>query len=248
MLIRDNHGVTGPAHIVFRSLVGAALDVGQVPTHLAAEGIVLFAQADRLTLTHALTSWAVARTHPHADRSAFTAVQPRTSVAGPGAAGFSHARLAPHTDRALTSRPPSLIALLIEQAAHDGGQSLLVDIRPTAIGAGCSASALTLGSADAGRWPILEINAEMARARFRDDAMARPQALDPHGHKILDQIRKLTSTPTVLSLKAGEGYLLHNHRILHGRTSFAGDRLAARLLADIRPGHEFAWLNEGFTI
>ena len=246
-LIRDNLYVAGSARTVFRSLTGSALDSVDVPAQLAVDGIVLFTHPTRQTLTESVASWAVARAHPHADSSAFTSLEPRPSMTGAGTLGFAHDRLWPHTDRALTSRPPSLMALIIERAAAEGGQSLLVDMR-RAVREHCGSPRLALVTDGSGVWPILEINVGLARIRFRDDEVAHPRALDPAGQQLLTRIRKLTTETMVLRFEAGEGYLLHNHRILHGRTSFTGDRLAARLLADVQPEHGFAWLNQGFSI
>ncbi|WP_369797512.1 TauD/TfdA family dioxygenase [Nocardia sp. CNY236] len=45
------------------------------------------------------------------------------------------------------------------------------------------------------------------------------------------------------TLEPGDGYVLHNHRWLHGRTAFTGDRVMYRLSLDPHP--EFA-IRSGF--
>jgi hypothetical protein len=40
----------------------------------------------------------------------------------------------------------------------------------------------------------------------------------------------------VLSVRAGSGYVLNNHRWLHGRRGFEGPRLMYRVIANPLPG------------
>lgn len=234
--------------IVFRTLAGGVVEAPEVPARLAVDGVVVLTRARRDLLVSAMADWAELREHPDADESGFTVIEPRSSVAAPGDAGFSRARIAPHTDRAVVPKPPAVVAVVIEQAAERGGQALLADLR------GCqelanesSAASLRLETRLAGSWPVVQRTEGFVRVRFRDDAVARPNAVGGSGRQLLGSIRMLAARPAVLQLDAGEGYIVHNHRVLHGRESFRGYRRAVRLLADVRPGHSLAWLNYGFA-
>jgi hypothetical protein len=240
--------VTARDLIVFRTLAGCVVEGPEVPACLAVDGVVVFTGARRDLLVSAMAGWAEFREHPDADESGFTVIEPRVGVAVPGDAGFSRARIAPHTDRAVVAKPPAVVAVVIEHAAERGGQVLLADLR------GCrelaeesSAASLRLESRLTGIWPVVQIDEGLLRVRYRDDAVARPRATGGSGRRLLGGIQMLAALPAVLQLGTGEGYIVHNHRILHGRESFHGYRRAARLLADVRPGHSFAWLNYGFA-
>lgn len=107
---------------------------------------------------------------------------------------------------------------------------------------------LWLHAADGKCWPVIETTRGVVRVRFRDDDMAQPVRAGVRGHVLLARLRALAARPVVLGLGEGEGYLVHNHRVLHGRTSFLGYRRVVRLLANVRPEHRFAWLNDGFAL
>jgi hypothetical protein len=243
-----NPTVVDGSRIVFRTLAGDVLEGTDVPARLASDGVVLFAHAGRDRLASAMTGWAEFREHPDADESGFTVIAPRADGRDSGRAGFSRARIPPHTDRALTPRPPTLVAVVIEHSAEVGGQVLLADARRCAgLSQDPGTASLTLEGRVAGAWPVLESNEGLVRLRYRDDTVGRPRAADEQGRRLLSRIRRLSACPVILRLGTGEGYIVHNHRVLHGRESFQGYRRAARLLADVRPDHRFSWLNHGFA-
>ncbi|MBS2963955.1 hypothetical protein KGA66_12940 [Actinocrinis puniceicyclus] len=239
--------------IAFRSIGGTAVGLDEVAACLSADGIVVFTRAHRTRLADLLEPWTVARTHPHADGGAVTVIEPHPSASEPGSNGFSRGAVAPHTDRALIRQPPALAAVLVERPATSGGLSLLVDLkadrwfrllarhRPTQ-------RSLWLHAADGSRWPVIEATGGLMRARFRDDDLARPRHTGVPGRVLLARLRTLSAKPLVLRLGEGEGYMVHNHRVLHGRSAFPGYRRVVRLLADVRPEHPFTWLNDGFVL
>lgn len=238
--------------IVFRGIAGDVVGIDDVAARLGAEGIVVFSGAHRDLLADCLESWTVPRAHPHADSRAFTVIEPRSSAVGPGDRGFSCSGITPHTDRALVPDPPALAALLMERPAPDGGHSLLVDPGPDRIfrlltGTGPAAHRLCLHAADGTCRPVVDAAHGLMRVRFRDDDVAWPRPAGMRARALLARLRALSIRPLTLRLGAGEGYLLHNHRVLHGRTGFSGHRTAVRLLADLRPEHRFGWLNDGFA-
>lgn len=236
------------AHLItFSNLSGSGVSEGEIAPALAKEGIVLFKRGDREQLGEFLGRLAHLRDHPHAAPSGETLIEPQQTGGSPGAAGFSQFGLAPHTDRALMLRPPTLVAVLIEQAASYGGQSLVADASPISrLADGLAARSLVLEAEGNGRFPVLETHMGLVRVRFRDDEVARPCAEFNGGLRVLVALRAIIAQAAQLPLTGGEGYIVHNHRVLHGRTAFRGYRRALWILADIRPGHPYAWLNDGF--
>jgi hypothetical protein len=170
-----------------------------------------------------------------------------------GLAGFTRARLPPHTDRSLQPDPPSLLAAVMISPAVSGGQASLVDgaqvlaeLRRTF--APATISSLRLRGADGLTVPVMWISDGLAKIRFRDDRVAAPYCTTGD-RAALDGLRDLISaSATSVPLGPGDGYVLHNHRYLHGRLSFTGDRLLARMLAKVSGCHRLAWLNKGFPV
>lgn len=234
--------------ISFRSLDDAAIGPGCLAEHLETFGVVLFFDATRESLAESLASWTVMFRHPHAAPDGLTVLRPGGRSSG---AGFSHAAIGPHTDRAQIAEPPTVVAVLVEHPAEVGGESLLVDVaRDRALfhGALQAPGHLVLRDAEDGRRPVIEQHGRRVRVRYRDDVLAYPVAVDEAGEVVLSRLRALFSAPRVLRMDAGSGYVLHNHRVLHGRTAFAGPRTAVRLLANIAPQHPYERLNDGFTM
>jgi alpha-ketoglutarate-dependent taurine dioxygenase len=234
--------------ISFCSLDDQAIGPGCVAEHLEDFGVVLFFDATRESLASAMASWTVLFRHPHAAPDGLTVLRP---VEGSGGAGFSNAAIGLHTDRAQIADPPTVVAVLVERPAEVGGDSLLVDAasdRALLLGAVQTPERLVLCDAEDGRRPVVEQHGGRVRVRYRNDALARPLAVDEAGEVVLSRLHSLLKVPRVLRLGAGCGYVLHNHRVLHGRTAFAGPRTAVRLLANIAPQHPYENLNDGFTM
>ena len=96
--------------ISFRSLDDQVVGPGSVAEHLEAFGVVLFFDATRKSLTAAMASWTVLFHHPQAAADGLTVLRPG---GGSGGAGFSHAAIGPHTDRAQIADPPTVVAVLV---------------------------------------------------------------------------------------------------------------------------------------
>lgn len=234
--------------ISFRSLDDEAVGPGSLAEHLETFGVALFFDATRESLAAYMASWTVLFHHPHAAPDGLTVLQPG---GGPDGTGFSRAAIGPHTDRAQIADPPAVVALLVEQPAEVGGESLLVDIasdRALLRLALQSPERLVLRDKEDHRHPVVEQHGERVRVRYRDDALARPMAVNDAGEVVLSRIHALAMTPRLLHMGAGCGYVLHNHRVLHGRTKFTGPRTVVRLLANVAPTHPLERLNDGFTL
>lgn len=183
--------------------------------------------------------------HPHAEASGLThvtcgaAAADRRDAAARNELGLTNTALTPHTDRCAMAVPPELMAFWIEAQSAVGGVSTFVDghriveelsshdpesihalTRPTSV-VFKSEQGLQEGS-------ILTLGRDRFLLRFRFDHMVY---LAPDVAAIMPRFIALVRELTIkLPLATGDGYLLNNHRWLHGRTHFVGTRSAYRLL------------------
>lgn len=71
------------------------------------------------------------------------------------------------------------------------------------------------------------------RVRYRNDGLVK------YSPEITRFLPVLTASikrhTTCFTLEPGQGYVLHNHRWLHGRTAFTGDRVMYRLSLEPHP-------------
>ncbi|MGV9677354.1 TauD/TfdA family dioxygenase [Nocardia sp. NPDC003482] len=80
------------------------------------------------------------------------------------------------------------------------------------------------------------------RIRYRRDNLVK---YSPEVRRWLPTFDAAIDRHTVrFGLEPGEGYVLHNHRWLHGRAAFTGERVMYRL--SLNPHPEFA-IPSGFT-
>ena len=143
-----------------------------------------------------------------------------------------------------------LAAVLVTPAAT-GGHALLADgaaVLATLLRThGASAvSKLRLCTADGVTVPIVATCGGLTRIRFRDDRLAAPCSVDGDEGLVTALRQAVAAATWSLPLAEGDGYLIHNLRYLHGRTSFTGNRKLVRLLATVRASR-LAWLNQGFS-
>jgi hypothetical protein len=230
----------------FHDLGGEPVAVPRVLDVLARDGVVIFRDATRASLLAWFTRWAVVRSHPHADATGLTVITPTTrALAAPGTGGFGRETLPPHTDRSLDTAPPAVAAILVERPAPSGGESLLLD-GSTLVAR--DPSLVVLRGAGGVSVPLTERRAELWRVRYRDDEVARPVDLGrPDGPPVRGKAL-WSGRPRVVRLTAGEGYVVHNLRYLHGRYAFHGDRCVIRVLGDVRDDSPYRWLNDGFRL
>ncbi|GAA2496117.1 hypothetical protein GCM10023100_47010 [Actinocorallia cavernae] len=195
--------------------------------------------------------------HRDADPDGLTVIRDTGRHEGrPGFAGLGRGDLAPHTECAQLLHPPRLLLLACARTADAGGESLLVDGRavlaeladshPAALEALSAPRAAYFGGADGHFAPVLEsLPHGRWRLRLRQDSLARfSQEADAH----LPALRRAVERNTTrLLLADGQGLVLDNHRVLHGRTSFVGERLLLRALGQpdprlaLEPGFPAPW-------
>ncbi|MFE9914102.1 TauD/TfdA family dioxygenase [Micromonospora sp. NPDC005553] len=226
-----------------------------LPLTLARDGIVLIQQGSVAEVQALLDRWTVPFDHPHQVADGLTVIAPRVRANdGDNEAGFTDLPLSPHTDRSLHVQPPSVLATLMLAPARAGGCATLVDgarvltlIRRRADDTAIARLRLRTTSGQSGP-PVVEFIPGYAHIRYRDDRIAGPHSTDGHTDLVADLRRLISDTARSLHLDAGDGYLVHNHRFLHGRTAFTGDRSLVRFLARVDSDHSYAWLNRGFSI
>lgn len=160
-----------------------------------------------------------------------------------GYAGFSKGELAPHTERSGVPAPPRLMLLVCAQPADEGGESLLTDgralhadlytrWRQAAVMLSRPRTAF-FGAGDGHATQVFTVHpGGRITLRLRQDGLAR---WSPVVHSYLPHLRAAASRHQHhLSLTAGQGYLLDNHRWLHARTPFSSDRQCWRALGEPR--------------
>ncbi|TDC76314.1 hypothetical protein E1285_40190 [Actinomadura sp. 7K507] len=219
---------------------GAPIDPAIMSDTLATSGVVFIRDGDLPTLIELLLTFSELYHHPHEDSVGITRIEGASSastIGHPGRQAFSRDALPLHTDRAMVAAPPTLATLLTVQAPAQGGEALLADLAPAIhrltrlpdLAEACRSAVLVSADRQA---PVLEpLGPAGYRFRYRNDAIARSRLLSSCGWPVLEELRKLRNTPRVVRMSAGDGYIVHNHRYLHGRRSFSGDRQMIRLLA-----------------
>ncbi|MEV6373588.1 TauD/TfdA family dioxygenase [Micromonospora musae] len=233
----------------------AEIDADQVPFALARDGLVLVRRGSVEQVQELLDHWTEPADHPHQSAHGLTIIFPRPPpIIGSNEVGFSEAPLTPHSDRSMAEEPPSLLAAVMEVPARAGGEAVLVDgarllarLRLTFDDAALAGLQLRPGNGGGGPC-VFERHGRLTRLRYRDDQVASPYCDSGKGDVTAVLRRLIAAATTSVRLAAGDGYLIHNHRILHGRAAFMGDRRLARLLANVHGDHPYAWLNRGFRL
>jgi alpha-ketoglutarate-dependent taurine dioxygenase len=163
----------------------------------------------------------------------------QTDAADANRRGLTQDGLTPHTDRSGIDHPPKLLAFWIERQSAVGGASLFVDGHqlfdevsaksPAAIEALTRPKSVVFKS-EKGllESSIFDLREEELRIRFRFDRLVY---MSPDVAAVVEDFMGLARDIALkLRLQSDEGYLIDNHRWLHGRTHFTGERSAYRLL------------------
>ncbi|MFE4976086.1 FxLD family lanthipeptide [Kitasatospora sp. NPDC056651] len=185
------------------------------------------------------------RQHRDADPDGLTVIRDTGRHSGrPGFAGLGRGALALHTECTQHPDPPRLLLLACARAGDSGGETLLVDGRavlaeltvqhPGAIEAFSAERAAYFGGSSGRFAPVFQqLPAGRWQLRLRQDDLAR---FSPEAQAHLPALRQAIDRNTRrLRLAPGQGVVLDNHRLLHGRTGFSGERLILRALGDPAP-------------
>ncbi len=182
----------------------------------------------------------VATVVPHRDSASdgVTTLVDLGSAQNGGFAGFSSCALAPHTDRSGVADPPALLMLSCSRPATSGGQCVLIDglavydtlaeTEPDALTAFCAPRSVLFGGAPGHLGAIFtESDGGRITVRLRQDDLVR---FSPVVSRWMPTLRAaIERHVNELDLTTGQGYLLDNHRWLHGRRSFSGHRVVHRV-------------------
>ncbi|MCA1218566.1 TauD/TfdA family dioxygenase [Streptomyces sp. 8L] len=178
--------------------------------------------------------------HPHAAHDRLTLIHDTGSHAHrAGFAGLGSGELRAHTEGSSTLTPPRLMLLVCLQPAPAGGETLLADGRAVhwSLTRESRDAVIALyqprtvyfgaGTGHATRVFTPEVDGRVS-IRLRQDGLAR---WSPIVQPCLPALRQaIAINQQRLTLQAGQGYLLDNHRWLHARTRFTGDRRLLRAL------------------
>ncbi|MGW5172696.1 TauD/TfdA family dioxygenase [Streptomyces nodosus] len=221
--------------------IGRIVRPDEVHAHLAEHGIAVFQglQGAQHLIELGQTLGAVLP-HPDSDEHGVTVITERNSPRiGALTAGFTRAAVAAHTDRADLPVPPPLLLTLCTVQATMGGESIFVDgaavhrvlavQAPDALRALNQPGAVSYGRTHVYTGPVFEPTSHGRRVRLRlwpRDA----GRFSPEAESALEPLQQAISAQTfTMRLKAGQGYVIDNHRWLHGRRPFTGDRVMLRI-------------------
>lgn len=159
----------------------------------------------------------------------------------PGYAGFSNRALPAHTDRSGVARPPHLLMVACGHEAATGGECIAIDGKaiyddltesaPDALRALSHPRSVLFGGAAGYLGSVFEhTTSGRVRIRFRLDELAQyaPEAL----HWLPTLVEAIERHTMAFTLPAGHGYVINNHRFLHGRRAFTGNRIIYRISVD----------------
>ncbi|GGM48168.1 hypothetical protein GCM10012275_19020 [Longimycelium tulufanense] len=191
---------------------------------------------------------------PHRD-SAANGITTIADLGTPGAGflGFSSRELAPHTDRSSVDKPPGLLMMGCAQPAASGGQCVVVDGKavyddlaetaPDALHALSTPRSALFGGASGYLGSVFSrASSGRIAVRLRLDDLAQ---FSPEATRFLPILRDALSRHAMTyGLKTGEGYILHNHRWMHGRRAFLGQRVMYRINGNPLPHID---IHSGFT-
>ncbi|MEU8895016.1 TauD/TfdA family dioxygenase [Nocardia sp. NPDC048505] len=185
---------------------------------------------------------------PHRDSNpdGVTTLMHRGVVAGrAGFEGFGKGALPPHTDRSGIPEPPALLLVVCGRKGSSGGECIAIDgsavyvemmlMNPDAAQALSQPRTVLFGGAAGYLGSIFEHTADgRIRVRYRRDELAKFSPGLARWLPALDDAIEHHTTKFVL--EPGQGYVLHNHRWLHGRAAFTGERVMYRLSMNPYPG------------
>ncbi|MEO3749953.1 TauD/TfdA family dioxygenase [Streptomyces sp. B6B3] len=245
----------GPPQMEITDLQGTPLGKSEVVSRLDADGVILLSETGPADFVRELGHLFSSFRHPHAGPDGWTVIRTRDhAIQDPALRGFTSSALEPHTDRSFLSHPPAFLCFLLESDSRTGGDALLVDSAPVyrdysdEMLAELQTQLWLRDRSGVGRQPLVSVAEGLCINRFRNDRVGSPRPLSPAGRTLLSELVRAINAPHRIPLRRGEGYLLHNHRVLHGRSAYSGNRQGVRLLAFLAPQAPRSWLNRGFRL
>lgn len=230
----------------YRVDVGRADMIQRIAAGLTLKGLVTFEcdperDAFRALALRVLVPWK----HRDAGPDGITVIYDRQALAlRRGYAAFGCGELGLHTDLSSAPRPPALLMLFCAQDSSSGGDSLIADgasvyadlagRAPDAVLALASPGAAVFGEPGlSGAVFQPEADGRM-RIRLRLDELA---SFSPDACRALPRLRRtIAKHKAEFPLTRGQGFLIDNARMLHGRRPFTGPRVMYRIVGDAPPG------------
>lgn len=170
-----------------------------------------------------------------------------------GFEGFGTGALPPHTDRSGVAEPPALLLVVCGRKSATGGECIAIDgqavyadlamNQPDAVQVLTQPRTALFGGASGHLGSIFEhAQGGRIRVRYRRDRLVK---YSPEISRWLPALDAAIDRHTIrFVLDPGQGYVLHNHRWLHGRAASTGERVMHRL--SLNPHPEFA-IPSGFV-
>jgi len=184
-------------------------------------------------------AYSIAAIVPHRDGDAagLTTIADVGGQVRSGFAGFSACALNPHTDRSGIAHPPALLMMACGQPASSGGECVVIDGKavyddlveshPQAAKALSAPRSVLFGGAAGCLGSVFSNSGGRITIRLRLDDLAQ---FSPETTRWLPVLRvAIDRHATMFRLNAGQGYVLDNHRWLHGRRAFIGQRVMYRV-------------------
>lgn len=199
---------------------------------LGGRGIELVTKLHEREFAEMVATYGELYVHPDAGAESATVIVPDGRSAAMGL-GFTSAALPLHTDRSSLDIPPRILAIYIRRSDGGGGGIPLFADLHLALATIDDKELLQVSISDLqGTRSLPLLMATEPRAfRYRDDNYWSPQG----PREIVEEIRRRVVAVTVEIgwLKSGDGYLIDNHRFVHGRTAILrADRTVVRYLVD----------------
>jgi len=215
---------------------------GETATGLVAElavhGLVLLDDVNSTDhLLRLARSIATVVPHRDSDASGLTTIADIGGQVRSEFAGFSACELNPHTDRSGIANPPALLMMACGRPASSGGECVVIDGKavyddlveshPKAAKALNAPRSVLFGGAAGCLGSVFSPTGDQITVRLRLDDLVQ---FSPETTRWLPVLRAaIDRHATVFKLNIGQGYILDNHRWLHGRRAFTGQRVMYRV-------------------
>ncbi|KAL4888253.1 Clavaminate synthase-like protein [Aspergillus ambiguus] len=155
--------------------------------------------------------------------------------------GYSSEELFLHTDRSGWDQPPRVLISTLQKKSKVGGESIFVDTKLViqtiknqnpSLYSFITSSKHTSFRTEDGNFvlrPIYDEQSDLFRFRFDDGIQFSASVI----LRVSELLEVMSRCAFHVSLEPGQGYVVDNHRFLHGRTAFTGSRELLRVLVNI---------------
>ncbi|KAF4157931.1 hypothetical protein CNMCM6069_004810 [Aspergillus lentulus] len=214
-----------------------ASDIDGVRQDLFTKGIAFVEECDETSLVH-LGNQLGEIVRPRNEKTHGSGISHIRFAPDLTGKGYSSEELFFHTDRSGWDQPPGILMSTLKSRSEAGGESLLADgyrvlkaLRQEdekLYDLITNSKHTSFRSDDEVFVPRAIFDRRRGILRFRfDDSIQLSASMVSRFSRLQDIIYENAS---VVSLQPGQGYILDNHRYLHGRASFSGSRELLRVL------------------